>query len=230
MITRIVAISDTHHQHRKLKIPECDLLIHAGDSTGRGQSHAVREFAQWLNEQPARHIVATPGNHEVSVEQFWPHSREWYLEECPRMHLLIDETVEIEGLKIHGSPYTPWFLDWAYNRARNLSEAMYRQIPEIKPHWDLIPDKTDILVTHGPPYGILDEVLAVDGTSYPLPRYVGCEELLKAVKRVKPQLHIFGHIHCAHGQKHEDGTSFYNVSVVDEMYTPSNGITLITLP
>jgi len=95
----------------------------------------------------------------------------------------------------------------------------------------MIPEDTDILVTHGPPYEILDEVFAVDGSSYRdhgmMPRYVGCVDLAARIKEVKPDLHIFGHIHSGHGQKHVNGVSHYNASICDEMYAPSNPITII---
>jgi len=91
--------------------------------------------------------------------------------------------VIIEGVKFYGSPWQPRFFDWAFNLDRG---------EEIKKKWDLIPMDTDVLITHGPPYGILD--LTHEGEK------VGCEELMKAVLRVQPKIHIFGHIHEAYGE------------------------------
>lgn len=222
----IVAISDTHNRHDKLTIPECDFLFHCGDWTGRGYFKEVMEFAEWLDKQPAKHIVIIPGNHELEYEKQLPLSREWITNYCPRAVVLNDSYVVIDDIKIYGSPVQPWFCDWAFNRARNEKESLYRNISEIKPHWDMIPDDTDILLTHGPPYEILDELVYMDGT--PKGQFVGCEDLLKKVKEVRPDLHFFGHIHSHGGkQRHIDGTSFYNASICDEIYYPSNPLTIV---
>lgn len=234
---KIAAMADSHNKHNKVTIPPVDMFIHAGDWSGMGRESETRNFAKWLNKLDARHIVVVPGNHEVEFEQGLPSSLNWILEECPRAHILIDQSVVIEGVKIHGSPITPWFHDWAWNRSIREDGMVYKaprfggggsvfkQIPTIMPHWDLIPEDTDILVTHGPPYQILDELVFADGT--PKGEHVGCHHLLERIKKVKPDIHIFGHIHCGHGQKHIEGTSFYNVALCDEMYMPSNGITII---
>ena len=118
----------------------------------------------------------------------------------PRVHYLRDSGVTIEGVHFFGSPWSPRFFDWAFNADRGLT---------IKRYWDLIPSYTNVLVTHGPPSDILDWV----GT-----QRVGCEELAKAVFRIKPQAHIFGHIHCAAGEKLFNGTQFVNASVLDDSY------------
>lgn len=223
---KIVAISDTHNRHGRLVIPECDLLIHAGDFTGQGMQSEVKAFAQWLDTLPAKDIIIVPGNHEEVFERCYPQSKKWITDECPGAIVLVDETVVIDGVKIHGSPVTPWFMDWAWNRARDWKEAQFRNVGLIQPHWDAIPEGTNILITHGPPYEILDELAYVDGT--PKGQFIGCQQLLKRVKEVKPDLHIFGHIHTHGGrEKHEDGTSFYNVAVCDEMYVPINPIRVI---
>lgn len=118
---------------------------------------------------------------------------------------LNDSSVEIEGIKIWGSPITPWFNDWAFNRDRG---------SEIKKHWDLIPDDIDILVTHGPPFGILDETVYGKRT--------GCEELLLRVYQVKPKYHIFGHIHKDYGSFTKGEITFINASVLDDWYEMRN--------
>lgn len=243
----IHAISDTHNRHDKIKgLTGGDLLIHAGDFSSQGHKWEAERFLEWMQKQPYSAKVLICGNHEREIEDTKTSGYEFRFKmmcQDAGIIYLNDSSVELQFLpgkvfvdrnipdlakfKIHGSPVTPWFYSWGWNRARDLNEAMFRQIPEIKPHWDMIPEDTDILVTHGPPYEILDEVLAVDGTSYNLPRYVGCVELRNRIKEIKPDIHIFGHIHCAHGEKHVDGTSFYNASICDEMYGPSNPITVI---
>lgn len=213
---KIVAISDTHNRHSKLVIPECDILIHAGDYSSRGTVDEVRRFYTWLNLQPAKHKISVQGNHELGVQHDFENMKALALSLCPSVHFIEEGLVEVEGLKIWGSAYTPWFHNWAYNVVR---------FDEIKKHWDRIPEDTDILVTHGPPFGVLDELVRYNGEK--TGNYAGCEELLLAVQRVRPAIHIFGHIHCGHGKLEQDGTTFYNVSICDEGYSASNPITVI---
>ena len=111
-----------------------------------------------------------------------------------------------------GSPWQPWFYDWAFNLQRG---------PEIRAKWDRIPAGVDVLVTHGPPAGILDRV--VDGRS------VGCADLLDAVRRVRPLLHVFGHIHEAYGEVERDGTRFVNASTCTVRYAPVNAPVVVDL-
>lgn len=213
----IVAISDTHNKHDNLVIPECDILIHAGDATGMGRESEIRRFAKWLNRQPAKHKIFVPGNHEVDFKDCLPHSLLWFTEECPEAHLLINESINIEGINIYGSPVTPWFLDWAWNVHRG----------EIKRYWDNIPDNTNILITHGPPHKILDETVFPDGT--PNGQYVGCWSLTERINELKDlKHHIFGHIHHWGGQTVcKNGIMYHNAAICDETYYPGNAITII---
>jgi Icc-related predicted phosphoesterase len=209
----IVAISDTHNRHNNLIIPHCDILIHAGDESGMGYEHEIRNFAKWFSKQPATHLIWTPGNHSVYFEDNYPLSLTWFKEECPNGVVLINSGVQIEGINIYGSPITPTFYKWAYMADRGES---------IKKYWDMIPIDTNILITHGPPYGILDELVYVDGT--PKGIFVGCQDLSNRIKDLKDlDLHFFGHIHAqANQERHINGTSYYNVAICDESYYPSN--------
>lgn len=216
---KLVAISDTHNLHEKVIIPECDILIHAGDWTSMGYYWEVSAFAKWLNKQPAKYIVITPGNHEVTFEKELPLSKTWILDNCPRAHILIDNLVEIEGLKIYGSPYTPFFNNWAFNLYPG--EELIRK-------WNQIPEGMDVIITHGPVHGILDELARVDGT--PSGHHVGSIDLFNRLQVLKPRVHICGHIHTHGGSfKVFNGTSYYNVSICDEMYMTTNPITVIEL-
>lgn len=227
---KIVAISDTHNRHNKLVIPPCDILIHCGDWTSMGYKSEVEDFAKWINKQEAGYIIVVPGNHEKYLEDNLPDSLEWFVDHCPTAHLLIDESIEIEGIKIHGSPVSPWFHDWAWNRSSNQINGYsvrgkdFFPLP-IKPHWDKIPDDVNILITHGPPYGILDETTYANGD--PRPGHLGCVELMNRIKELKDlDLHFFGHIHAPGGtEKHIDGVSYYNAAICDESYFPGNKIT-----
>lgn len=203
---KIVAISDTHNAHDKVVIPPCDILIHAGDESFRGRKEEIEAFAAWFDKQPAKHLVWIPGNHSLGVEKHWPSSKYWLSDISPRTNILMNSDVTLEGLKIWGSPVTPWFHDWAWNVWRG--EA-------IKKYWDMIPVDTSIVVTHGPPFGILDRVDNESGN-------VGCQDLMDAMLRIKPKLHIFGHIHEGSGMQYFMDTMYINASIMDEDYEPVN--------
>jgi Icc-related predicted phosphoesterase len=209
----IVAISDTHGMHAAMEqaVPDGDVLIHAGDFCGRGRAGEVRDFAAWIGALPHRHKIVTPGNHDSPVENDAATFREVFAAQGIR--LLINETVEIEGFRFFGSPYTPTFLNWHFMRDRG---------PAIRAEWETIPDDADVVVTHGPAYGHGD--LAPPWRGEP-PRHVGCLELLNRLRSVRPRLHVFGHIHDGYGVTISDeipGTTFVNASVCTEAYRPSN--------
>ncbi len=218
-MTRIVAISDTHGHHEHVRVPPCDILIYAGDFTKDDQGRApFREFLQWLERQPAKAKVLISGNHDSQTER-WPDlARQLIIEHAPSVAYLRDNLIEVEGLRIWGSPYTPTFFDWYNMRDRGAA---------IKQHWDLIPDGLDFLVTHGPPKGFgdwspFDKVCAGD------------DDLLEAIKRAKPKHHLFGHFHGGRGTyelAHEDGTktTLHNVTICNEGYQPVNPPTIIDL-
>jgi Icc-related predicted phosphoesterase len=195
---RLVLISDTHMQHEALNLPDGDILVHAGDGTSRGTPREVMEFMTWLGDQPHEHVVLIAGNHDFLAEQ----DRERFRQYVPDgVTYLEDAGTTIEGVDIWGSPITPWFYDWAFNRARG---------EEIKKYWDRIPQDTEVLITHGPPHGILDRTTRGD--------LAGCEELRKRVDVIRPRLHVFGHIHEAHGRVEQSGTTFVNACVLDGQY------------
>ena len=192
----IVAISDTHNKHEQVILGSGDILIHAGDATNLGTEKEVLKFLNWFREQDFRLKILVPGNHDFLYEKSPGFAR--ILTEENEIVLLIDETIEIEGLVIHGSPQTPWFMDWAFNVERG---------PDIAKYWEKIPEKTDILITHGPPHNILDTINE---------EHAGCEELTMRVLQVKPKAHIFGHIHQSYGFTKFGDTGFYNVAQCNE--------------
>ena len=125
-----------------------------------------------------------------------------------KIRYLENGSCEFGGLKFWGSPVQPEFMDWAFNVKRG---------PDIKKYWDMIPDDTDVLITHGPPWGLLDQIRPGREVEH-----LGCGELLKAVRRVKPKLHVFGHIHGGYGSFKEGPTQFVNASLLNEAYRPVN--------
>jgi len=215
---RLVFISDTHNKHKKVTIPECDILFHTGDWTSRGQKHEVREFAKWLEKQPAKHIVIIPGNHEVEFEKNLPENLSWITDYCNRAKVLIHESCEVEGIKIWGSPATPAFgRGWAWNYARDIAESVHIFKPFIGEIWDKIPEDTEILLTHGPSYGILDSATN-HSTGYL--DSVGCNELRNKVDSL-PNLRIAaaGHLHLLGGSREIIGnTTFINAAICNDQY------------
>lgn len=191
-MTTIVACSDTHGKHDDVDVPaDGDLFIHAGDVTERGWLYEVEEFDDWMSLRRQPHRIAIAGNHDVCFEQ-QPDQARHHLRHATYLE---DSGTEVEGLHIWGSPWTPQFFDWSF------------MLPEGGPlaeKWAMIPDDTDVLVTHGPPQGILDEAHRV--------KSAGCEDLRERVFEIEPEVHIFGHIHEARGRVEQDGITFVNAS------------------
>lgn len=211
---KIVVISDVHGKYNKLVIPECDLLISCGDYSFTGALHEVRNFHKWLNKQPAKHIVSLQGNHEREVQNNFNISKQVAIEQCPKVHFMEEGPLELEGVKFWFSAYTPTFFNWGYMRDRG---------PEIKEHWDRIPDDTENLITHGPAYGILDKVEKQHPAGHKVDSFQGCVDLLDRIKQLKSlKFHFFGHIHGSYGFHEENGVKFYNCSICDEGYKPVN--------
>ncbi len=110
----------------------------------------------------------------------------------------------IDGVRFYGSPWQPWFYDWAFNLERG---------PEIRAKWDLIPEGIDVLITHGPPYGIGDLIARSDNA--------GCQDLLEVVEKIKPKVHVFGHIHEDYGITSNGVTTYINASSCGQLCQPS---------
>lgn len=201
---KIVFISDTHGQHRKLKnLPKADLIIHGGDVSKLGKAHEVEYFIYWFLRLDYAHKIFIAGNHDFYFEDY---SRDFIQKKLTsNCHYLCDSGVEIEGVKIWGSPVTPTFFNWAFNVDRG---------KPIQKYWNMIPSNTDILVTHGPVGGILDRTTSNINA--------GCEDLLKTVTKVKPKFHLFGHIHEAYGKEKVKETTFVNGSLLNEYYNLVN--------
>lgn len=204
-MTTIVCISDTHGLHQQIEVPAGDILIVAGDFTDNGSAFEVRDFDSWLAQLPHPHKVVVAGNHDRCLEKMsMEEARSW----LPSCHYLKDSAVELEvgdhrHIKIHGSPFTPDFYNWAFMLPRG---------PELQQKWKLIPESTDILVTHGPPAGYRDWV--------PRGERTGCVDLRDTVERLAIPLHLFGHIHAQHGFARNQKTLFCNCSCCDEHYDP----------
>jgi Icc-related predicted phosphoesterase len=205
MTMRIVCISDTHEQERSVVIPPCDLLIHAGDITYTGDLHKLAAFDDWCETLPLpkERIVVCAGNHDISLEKTPEVAAHAFLN-CTYVR---DATISVDCVKIYMSPWQPRFNDWAFNLDRGSTELAAK--------WEAIPNDTDIVVTHGPPYGFGD--LTADG------RHVGCELLLQRLRQARPRFHVCGHVHEGYGLYETDfGTTVVNASVCNARYQPVN--------
>jgi Icc-related predicted phosphoesterase len=215
---RIVAISDTHGLHKKLKLPDGDILVHSGDISMRGDIDEVQRFVDWvdtlLNKGKYKDVVWICGNHDFLFEENPTLARDMVK---VAGHYLQDSSVTVQGLKFYGSPWQPEFYDWAFNLPRGNA---------LKIMWDKIPTDTDVLITHGPPYLIQDDIFRKTRTKYDpvglVPGHVGCWDLAKAVERIKPKAHIFGHIHEAYGEVKVGDTLYVNASTCTYSYDPEN--------
>lgn len=202
---RLVLLSDTHGLHNKVDVPDGDILVFAGDMCNTGAFNEAQEALYWLNNQPHKHIVAIAGNHDWAFEK--PQLQRML--DFGRVEYLEDSAVTIEGLKFYGSPQTPEFMNWAFNVSRGLA---------IKTYWDRIPEDTDVLVTHGPPRGILDQ-----SAPHLHSERLGCSDLRdRVIFPVAPKVHVFGHIHGGYGEYTYSGIDFYNSSICNEAYKPVN--------
>ena len=201
-LLRLTFISDTHCDE-SADLGSGDILFHSGDLSWRGTSKEIKRQLDWLSKQEFKHKVIICGNHEVNVELGrTPMKR--YCEERG-ITWLQDSSIELLGLKIHGSPRTVEFCGWAY----------MHEDEDLKHFWDKIPEDTDVLLTHGPPKGILDKTRR---TEY----HVGSETLRDRVNELNLKVHSFGHIHEAHGTLKQNGTLYINAAIMTRDYMPYN--------
>jgi Icc-related predicted phosphoesterase len=202
---RIVLISDTHTKHELARyVPDGEVLVHSGDFMNSGHdARDIINFNGWLGRLPHKRKVVIAGNHDRLFEGNHAQYAGGLLTNATYLR---DSGVTIDGFKFYGSPWQPEFCNWAFNLPRGAA---------LKAKWDLIPSDTDVLITHGPPYGIRDWTRPGGG-------HLGCRDLLEAVMRVKPQVHVFGHIHGGEGVFVEPstGTKFINAAFLNEQYQP----------
>lgn len=254
---KIVCISDTHSRERQMTatglpvtVPPGDILVHAGDFSNVGLERDITSFVSFLKEQPHAVKIVIAGNHDITMQPDYYVSmgaqmfhkaslkegfdKQAYADKCRAhltdpalralgIHYLQDEGVTItaplpdgtsQSLNVYGSPWQPEFYDWAFNLPRGAA---------LDEKWAKIPAGTDLLVTHGPPHGILDK--AEDGY------LCGCEDLRRHVfGRVRPRVHVFGHIHEGYGTEHIENMTFVNACTCNLRYRPYNPPIELFLP
>lgn len=169
----------------------------------KGEKNEVEDFLEWFDKQNFEHKIFIAGNHDFFFER---ESDDYIQQTLPKSIVYLnDNCTSINGIKIWGSPITPWFFNWAFNRHRGDS---------INRHWDMIPIDTDIVITHGPIFRTLDTTISG--------QHVGCKDLFNRIHVIKPKVHICGHIHESYGTIVKNGIKFINASVLDEKYELSN--------
>ncbi len=215
---RILCLSDTHAALPEFDLTDVDLVLHAGDFTCNYKNDYARQLDYFENQfcPWVRNILQKCafyfcwGNHEVFAEKL---NIDVDYNDITKKCLIHDTFITHKGIKIYGSPWTPRFYDWGFNDDDTEDRLGER--------YGNIPDDVDILLTHGPPYGVLDKVGLVNR---------GSKYLYNAVRRANPHLHVFGHLHQCGGQTVRLGdTLFVNASCVDDNYITVNNGTLVTL-
>lgn len=197
-MTKLTVISDLHGAYYLLDLKPADILIICGD-IGICDQADLWQFNRWLDKQPFEYKVCISGNHDKYPFECGFKSIQ---KQLTNAIYLENSGCEIRGLNFWGSPITPIFRDWYFMSDKN----------EISKYWDQISIFTDIVITHGPPFGILDYAFCSKEN-------VGCKKLLDRINFIKPQYHLFGHIHHEGGKTHRtEYTTFINASLMNEDY------------
>ena len=214
---KLTFISDTHNKHKLLTgdLPGGDILIHSGDISSMGYKHEIESFLTWfdkIDNYDTKVFIA--GNHDWGF-QTKPDQCRGLLTGYKTVDYLEDEELVLyldgpngdkpeENIRIYGTPWQPEFYNWAFNLPKNG--------PGLQSKWNMIPENTDILITHGPAYGFLDDVEGGRG------QHLGCELLAERIKEIKPKIHLCGHIHTGYGHYFDGHTHYFNASVLNEQY------------
>lgn len=214
---KLTFISDTHNKHKLLTgdLPGGDILIHSGDISSMGYKHEIESFLTWfdkIDNYDTKVFIA--GNHDWGF-QTKPDQCRGLLTGYKTVDYLEDEELVLyldgpngdkpeENIRIYGTPWQPEFYNWAFNLPKNG--------PGLQSKWNMIPENTDILITHGPAYGFLDDVEGRRG------QHLGCELLAERIKEIKPKIHLCGHIHTGQGHYFDGHTHYFNASVLNEQY------------
>jgi len=210
----ITLISDTHGKHNEITqdLPGGNLLLHAGDISSMGYQHEVQQFCKWFNNvENYDHKIFIAGNHDWGFQNNVEKIME-IVNSYKTVDYIQDETISVgdddKMVNVYGSPWQPEFYNWAFNLPKNGVELAAK--------WDAIPDNTDILITHGPAFGVLDTVAGRMWDN------LGCQLLTNKIKSIKPKIHVCGHIHSGYGYYFDGDTHFINASVLNEAYQYTN--------
>jgi Icc-related predicted phosphoesterase len=187
----ILHLSDTHNLHRELQnLPPADVIVHSGDMSMAGTGNEVADFVEWFGTLDYQYKIFIAGNHDYCLEKKDIKRIQCFLPQ--NCFYLYNSGVTIERVKFWGIPF--FFSD-------DVSGEYFNMIEQI-------PRDTNILISHRPPFGVLDD----DNITY------GCPDLLQAVIDVRPCYHLFGHVHNAYGIEKSKDTTFVNAALVNEEY------------
>lgn len=200
---KLICISDTHGLHNKIIYPKGEILIISGDITERGNLSEAKRALDFFSSLDYQQIILIAGNHDFCFENNFNKTGK-LLKRYKNIIYLNDSGIEINGFKIWGSPVQPIFYWWAFNKTSK----------QLKKHWNMIPEDTDMLITHTPPYSILDK--------NDFGQNCGCVDLYNRIQKLNLKYHIFGHIHESYGRDEIDGIKFINCSILDENYIIKN--------
>ena len=216
---KIMFLSDTHGRHLEItelygELPYVDIIVHSGDCTRYGEFEETDLFMNWFSKQNSKHKVLVAGNHDFVLQQM--DRRNWLLANNYGVTYLEDSFINIDGIGIYGSPWSPVFGMWAFMKNRNA---------ELDEVWQKVPTdgSVDLLVTHTPRYGRFD--VSVRGNYN-----VGCEMLANRINDIHPKVHVFGHIHECGGMIKEEtevpleGMISLNASLLNIRYVLANPI------
>eukprot|EP01084_Bolivina_argentea_P279582 477985_1 len=229
-VEKIMCISDTHNIWTKQidinDLPQVDILIHSGDLSMIGDLHELTDWNNWINQylnvyKKGKYALVISGNHDLTLHESYYNNigyknkfvkQKQNTTKCKQQILnvengiyLQDESITLMNINFYGSPYIPYIGNWAFSKQRG---------QELKEHWNVLNENIDVLITHGPPYGIGDVVPTHNDA------HVGDRDLLNKIKEIKPQYHIFGHIHEGFGiySTFDLKTVFVNAAMLDESY------------
>jgi Icc-related predicted phosphoesterase len=189
---RLLHLSDTHNLHRQVSnLPAADIIIHSGDISNAGTGKEVVEFVEWFGALDYEYKIFIAGNNDFCMEGKNVETIQRFLPE--NCFYLCNSAIMIGRMKFWGIPF--FFSD-------DVSGEYINMIAQI-------PTDTDVLISHRPPLGILDNA---GNISY------GCPDLLQRMFDIRPRYHLFGHIHDAYGIEKSKHTIFANAALVDEDY------------
>jgi Icc-related predicted phosphoesterase len=198
-MTKIVCFSDIHDQYKSKNLTKwfqdnpADILLFAGDIQGE---YNGEDFPEWINGLPYKHKLLVFGNHDGNSRDILEQAKKY-----PGIRFINQEGVCVEGIHIYGSPYSVTFGNWWFMENEWKLAELYQEIP----------DRTEILLTHTPAFGILDQTFYGE--------MVGSKSLLSRIREL-PNLkyHVFGHVHEGAGKSNGGKVTFVNASVLDEKY------------
>jgi len=210
---QVLLMSDSHGQNDGLaaliKQPTAHVMIHTGDVTRYGSRKGLRTFAESLRNSTHIHKIVIAGNHDFCFEKT-PDECRSILSDAGIIYLE-DEAIELDGVMFYGIPWTPQFGNWAFmDSPDNLQER-----------WSHVSHGTDVLISHGPPRGILD--VTHEG------EHAGGIEHRNVVRSIRPKLNVFGHIHESYGRETHMGVDYINACLTNFHYELVNEPVLYNL-